>query len=302
MTLVDYYDRMLNWPGRTGLTIGLCMGIAILCVAALLLGIGKFRRFARGLGIVGLIVVMAFVWDIREQTITEKPSPRITVTRMRYPPRIRRAATVALVGIPAAAALVMSLVFSSTRRRLRAAVPSHLKAGRRHLVNKEYGAALREYNEAIENSPENAEAYFRRGSVLQAMGDLTHALEDFDRAIEHDSRLASAYLQRGKIHTEKGELDRALADFGQLMTYRPNDAEAHLHRGICLVKKGLLADAAADFHRVLKLTNHSDFADPAKKYLRECQEQALGSLPPPGSNGKAAARALPDAKAEELNS
>ena len=37
------------------------------------------------------------------------------------------------------------------------------------------------------------------------------------------------------------------------------------------MKKGLLREAAADFQRVLKLTNHSDFAEPAKQYLRECE-------------------------------
>ncbi len=169
-------------------------------------------------------------------------------------------------------------------------------------MNKEYAAALYECNQAIETAPENAEAYYRRGSVLQAMGDLPHALEDFDRAIEHDARLASAYLQRAKIHTEQGNLDLALADFGRLMQFRANDAESYLHRGICLAKKGLLGDAAADFQRVLKLTNHTDFAEPAKKYLRECQGQSPGSLPAPGGNGRARERSQPETRAEELNS
>jgi Flp pilus assembly protein TadD len=302
MTLVDFYDRVVNWPGRTELTVGLGAGIAILCVAALLLSMGKYRRFARGLGIVGLLVLMALLWVVREQTITEKYGPRITVTRNRFSPRIRQATTAALVALPTAAALVMSTVFFSTQRRLRAQVPRQLKAGRRHLVNKEYAAALREYNLALETSPENAEAYFRRGSVLMAMGDLTRALEDFDRAILHDGRLAAAYLQRGKIRTEQGNYDQALADFGQLMVYQANDPESYLHRGICLVKKGLLNAAAADFQRVLKLTNHSDYADPAKKYLRECQNPPAQPAAALGANGSTSARSFPETRAEELNS
>ena len=58
------------------------------------------------------------------------------------------------------------------------------------------------------------------------------------------------------------------------MTIRANDPETYLNRGICLVKKGLVSEAAADFQRVLKLTNHSDFAEPAKQYLRECESTA----------------------------
>jgi tetratricopeptide (TPR) repeat protein len=302
MTLAEYYDRVINWPDQTGLAIGLGAGLAILCIAALLLAIGKVRRFARGLGIVGLLVLMAFVWVVHSQTITEKQGPRLTVTTMRYSPRIRQATTAALVGLPAIAAVVMSLVFFSTRRRLRAQVPRQLKAGRRHLVNKEYTAALREYNKAIEASPENAEAYFRRGSVLQAMGDVPHAIEDFDRAIDHDSRLAPAYLARAKIHTETGNLDLALADFEKLMAFRANDAESFLHRGICLLKKGFLGDAAADFQRVLKLTNHSDFAEPAKTYLHECQGPDYPTAPIHGANGASADRSVPETRAQELNS
>ncbi len=209
MTLADYYDRVINWPDQGWLAIGLSAGVVILCIAAILLYFGKFRRFARAIGIVGCFAIMVVLWDVREQTVTEKQGRRVTVTTMRFSPQIRRATTAALVALPTAAAVVMSMVFTSTRRRLRARVPGHLKAGRRHLVNKDYSAALHECNQAIETAPDLAEGYYRRGAVLQAMGDLSHALEDFDVALEHDPRLASAYLQRGKIHTENGSLDLA---------------------------------------------------------------------------------------------
>jgi tetratricopeptide (TPR) repeat protein len=301
MTLADYYDRVINWPDQGGLAIGLSAGLVILCLAAILLYFGKFRRFARGLGIVGCIVIMAVLWQVREQTVTQKQGRRVTVTTLRFSPQIRRATTAALIALPTAAAVVMAMVFSSTRRRLRAGVPGHLKAGQRHLVNKDYSAALRECNQAIETAPELGEGYYRRGAVLQAMGDLSHALEDFDRALEHDPQLASAYLQRGKIHTEQGSLDLALADFEQFMALRANDPESYLHRGICLFKKGFLGDAAADFQRVLKLTNHTDFAEPAKEFLRECQDHPPGSLPAPGGNGSMGERSLPWTKSEEHN-
>ncbi len=84
-----------------------------------------------------------------------------------------------------------------------------------------------------------------------------------------------AYLERGKTRTETWRLrTRALADFQQLMIIRANDPEFYLNRGICLMKKGQSSEAAADFERVLKLTNHSDFAEPAKKFLRQFEAQA----------------------------
>jgi hypothetical protein len=85
-----------------------------------------------------------------------------------------------------------------------------------------------------------------------------------------------------------------------MMSLRANDPEAHLGRGICLLKKGLLTEAAADFQRVLKLTNHSDFAEPAKKYLRECQPAAPNSLPAASGNGSASAVSSSDPMSPEF--
>jgi tetratricopeptide (TPR) repeat protein len=289
MNLADYYQRIINWPGRTAEWIALVTAVAFVVMAGVILSMGMLRKFARALGIVGVVLIVALLWIVREQTVTVKRGPHITVTTHRYSDRTRTALLVGLVALPAVATIVMSSVFVSTRRRLRALVPKRLKEGRRHQAEKKFQAALRDYNQAIEASPHLAEAYFRRGSLYQTMGEKALALADFGRAIDRDRRFAPAYLQRGKICLENGDYDSALADYGMLMTIRANDPETHLGRGICFVKKGLVSEAAADFQRVLKLTNHSDFAEPAKHYLRECESTPPKSLPPAGSNGSASA-------------
>jgi tetratricopeptide (TPR) repeat protein len=278
MNLADYYYRIINWPGRTSEWIALVTAVAFVVMAVVILSMGMLRRFARALGIVGVVLIVALLWIVREQTVTVKKGRHITVTSHRYPERARLALLVGLVALPPLATVVMSSVFVSTRRRLRALVPRRLKEGRRHQAEKKFKAALREYNEAI-----------RRGSLYLTMGDKALAMADFGRAIDRDRRFAPAYLQRGKMCLENGDYDSALADYGMLMTIRANDPETHLGRGICLVKKGFMSEAAADFHRVLKLTNHSDFAEPAKHYLRECESTAPGPLPPAGANGSASA-------------
>ena len=288
MNLADYYYRIINWPGRTAEIVTLSTAVALLVMAAVILSMGRLRKFARGLGIVGVVVIVALLWIVREQTIVVRRNIHITVTTYRYSERTRLALLVGLVALPAVASVVMSSVFVTTRRRLQALVPTRLKQGRRHQAEKKFRAALREYNEAIQSSPQLAEPYFRRGSLYLTMGEKALALADFGRAIDRDRRCAPAYLQRGKMCLESGDYDSALADYGMLMTIRANDPETHLGRGICLMKKGLFTEAAADFHRVLKLTNHSDFAEPAKQYLRECEPSAPGSLPSAGSNGSPA--------------
>lgn len=294
MNFADYYYRVINWPGRTELLVAFAAAFALLVVAAVMLGMGKLRPFARGLGIAGIVMITVLLWVVREQTITVRIDAHIAVTTQRYSERTRLAILAALVTLPAVASVVMSSVFVSTRRRRRALVPRRLKEGRRHHAQKKYEAALRDYNQAIQTSPHLAEAYCRRGSLFQAMGEKALALADFERAIERDPELSAAYLQRGKMCLESGDFDSALADFGKLMTLRASDPESYLNRGICLVKKGHFDEAAADFQRVLKLTNHSDFAEPAKQYLRECASSARRSLPDAGANGSPATSSSPE--------
>jgi tetratricopeptide (TPR) repeat protein len=286
MAFSEHYSRLLNAPTSTGLAVALGLA-ALLVIAGLVMSFGTHRWLARSVGALGLVLIMLVLFTVRQQTVTYKVSDVVTATRPRYSQRARLYAGAGLLGVPVVAGVLMFSVLLATRSKLRAQVPRHLKAGRKHFVQKEYDAALHEYNQAINFAPYSGEAFCRRGCVYRAMGQAELALADFDRAIGHDPRLASAYLERGKMRTENGDLDGALADFQQLMLMRANDPEFHLNRGICLMKKGLSSDAAADFELVLKLTNHSDFADPAKKHLRQVEGQANPSSSPRTANANA---------------
>jgi tetratricopeptide (TPR) repeat protein len=283
MRLAELYERAINWPTRTGIMATLAVA-AFLAISGFLLSFAKRVWFGRGLGFLGLCIAMCglFVWH--EQAFTQKLNDQITTTRFRSAERTRYMLFWTMTGLPCAAAAVMWSGFVKHRFRRRMQAPRHLKAGRRLFAQKEFDAALREFNMAIHSAPDLAEAYYRRGSVYHEMGQSAQAMSDIDRAIDCDPRYASAYLERGKRRTELGDFDGALADFGQLMIMRANDPETYLQRGVCLVKKGLLSEAAADFRRVLKLTNHSDFAEPAKSYIHQIEVQA-GALPHSASNG-----------------
>src|SRR5208337_176786 len=181
----------------------------------------------------------------------------------------------------------------STRRRLRASVPHHLKEGRKLLALGAHPAALAEFNRALAISPYLAEALYHRGCVHEAAGQVEEALQDFDQALSCDPQHALSYLHRGRIRSEKGDVDPALADFDQVMAMRPNDAECYLNRGICLARKGIISEAILDFHRVLKLTNHSDYAEPARFYLNQLGFENSTPSPLPGANGSARPPARP---------
>jgi len=291
----ELYDRVINYPDHSGLTAMFLAGGAMIALAALLLSLGKLRIFARVLGILGIVTIMLGMFVAHEQTEKEKVGPFITVTRARYPEATRFQIRLALLGLPAAAAVVMATVFSMTRRRLRSSVPDHIKEGRKLLALGQHDQAMAQFNKALEIAPYMGEAYYQRACVHEARSEIDQAAADLDHALRCDPQHAHAYLRRGRIRTEKGELDGALADFDQVMIMRPNDAECYLHRGVCLAKKGILSDAIMDFQRVLKLTNHSDYAEPARYYLEQLGgEDPLSSVSiAPGANGSAQPPAAP---------
>ena len=283
----ELYDRVINWPSPAELTMMFGAAVVLITLAALFLSIGRLRVFARILGVLGVATIMVALFVIHEQSDKEKIGQHITVTRKRYPEATRFQIRVALLALPAAAAIAMTTVLRFTRRRLRSRVPLHLNEGRRLLVRGEPGAALEEFNRALQISPYMGEAYFQRGCAQEARGKLDEALTDFDHALRCDAQLARTYLHRGRIRTARGDLDAALADFDKVSFMRPNDAECHLNRGICMAKKGWLGEAILDFRRVLKLTNHSDFADPARYYLNQLGGEDPLQSPGPSPNGAA---------------
>ena len=212
MKFSEIYYRVLNWPDPTALAVAVATS-ASLVIVGVLLSFGRYRSLCSQLGLAGSRAhhVVLFIFRSRRSRLKSvrslpRPAPILRASAGFTPAR-------ACSGVPLVTGVVMSSVFLATRRRLRAQVPRHLKAGRKHFVQKEYEAALREYNQAIQVAPDLGEAYCRRGCVYRAMGETEFALADFDRALERDPRLASAYLERAKIRTDSGDFDGALADF-----------------------------------------------------------------------------------------
>jgi tetratricopeptide (TPR) repeat protein len=299
MNLAAKYYELVNWPGKSTLIMIFAVGLVLLVTAGTALALGKVRWFARGLGIVGLVLIVLVLFIVPQQTISLGWLYGIELTRPRYSRVIRVWSLAGLVGVPAMAGAVMLSVLMSTQRRLRAVAPRYVKAGRKEFIGQNYAASLRAYNKAIELAPIVGDTYCQRGLVHRAMGNTEQALADFERAISLDPRLSAAYLSRARIRTDQGALDQALDDLNHVMALRGNDPEVYLHRGACLLKKGLYNDARADLQRVLKLTNHSDFADPAKSALRDLEARTRPFAAPAGSNGSGATVAPQEPKPQD---
>jgi len=74
---------------------------------------------------------------------------------------------------------------------------------------------LQDLTRAIERSPENADAYLKRGLAYFKTRQFPLAIRDFTSAIELDPHFAEAYHNRALAFGEIGEYDRSVSDFAR---------------------------------------------------------------------------------------
>jgi tetratricopeptide (TPR) repeat protein len=271
MRAEDLYQSLMNWPSSTALVVIGIVGVVLFALSLFLLSFPRLRWPARVTLFIAFALIGFDLLSFQDQTVSAPDGKYVIITRPRYRERYRLMAQAGLLGIPFVIVAGVAGYLSFERRNNRTTLPGHLRAGRRFMYDRNYEAALAEFNKMIRLAPYLGAAYLGRAEVYYGMGSPELALADLDRALGHDPRLSSGYLLRGRIRTELGDVDGALSDFGRKMLIQGDNAEFYLCRGVCLAKKGQLAEAAADFRRVLKLTNHSDFADPAKAYLKQLE-------------------------------
>src|SRR5271165_2411864 len=131
-----------------------------------------------------------------------------------------------------------------------------------------------DYSKVIELKPDYAEAYYNRGDVKQAKGDLDGAVADYSKAIELKPDYAEAYVNRGVAKGAKGDLDGAIADLTKAIELKADYAEAYINRGVAKYTKDDLDGAIADFSKAIELK--PDYAE--AYYYRGHAKQAKGDM------------------------
>ncbi len=222
----------------------------------------------------GLCVVAAgagVAWlgllTISESQDKERLSRMITARYYTYSDVSREAAQLGLVALPAAAWGLKLLRDKMERQRRKWHLSTYLRIANRASLLGDFDRAIAEYSIAIKVDPTRTESYVKRGLAWSQKGDYARAIADFDRALKLDPTLATAYDSRGVVLAARGDHEAAVADFDRASNLCPADVAPTLHRGLSLAKLGENDRAADDFRTVLKLTNHSDFVEPARFHL-----------------------------------
>ena len=131
--------------------------------------------------------------------------------------------------------------------------PARVGLGKSHAMRSEFELALDEYRRAIRIDPGLAEAYFERGKIYGTQAKLTPAMRDFDKSIELDPNNAAAYNSRGFALIAQGMTDEALGDFDKAIEIDPELAHAYANRAFTYAALGRDADAESDAQKAIEL-------------------------------------------------
>lgn len=138
-----------------------------------------------------------------------------------------------------------------------------------------------ESNTAIQNNPNDVEAYYKRALAYGLEKDYESAFEDLSKAIELDSDYTPAITKRGVIYGMKEEFDLAMKDFNRAIGLDPGYIPAYLNRGICHYEMGNTDLALNDLNKVLEISSEPVLIKQARQYsilcrrtngLRECDQ------------------------------
>lgn len=101
-----------------------------------------------------------------------------------------------------------------------------------------YAPTVKQYTEAITESPNKAENYFQRGASLHKMHEDSLALLDYKKAISLDSSKAPYYSAIGDLLFEHKDISGSLQWLQHAIRIDPNDAKAHIKIGkVMLINK-----------------------------------------------------------------
>ncbi|WP_013321109.1 tetratricopeptide repeat protein [Gloeothece verrucosa] len=89
------------------------------------------------------------------------------------------------------------------------------KRGAIYAYNEDYQKALEDYNEALNLDPNNALSYNYRGTAYYWLLNYQQALADYNQAIRLNPDLAVAYYNRGYVHQKLKDIPSAINDFQQ---------------------------------------------------------------------------------------
>ncbi|MGI0063347.1 MAG: tetratricopeptide repeat protein [Nitrosopumilaceae archaeon] len=128
-----------------------------------------------------------------------------------------------------------------------------LKQAHSYFDNKKYVQALKLYDKALKDQPNNSQVIAGKGQTLLKLGQYEDAIKFYDKALELDPESAAVWGSKGDAFYKLGKHKDAIMRYDKVIMIDPNDANAWYNKGQALRKLRQDNEAAKCFRRVLEI-------------------------------------------------
>lgn len=132
--------------------------------------------------------------------------------------------------------------------------------GNKKLREKDYSAAIINYNSAIEINPKFVGAYNNRGNAKRAMYEIIAAIRDYSQAILIEPNFIMAYANRGNAKSLIKDYKGAISDLSKVINLDDSDIPAYYDRGHNRAQINDYIGAIADFDKFIELSPDDGYA------------------------------------------
>ncbi|HTQ56028.1 MAG TPA: tetratricopeptide repeat protein [Bryobacteraceae bacterium] len=118
---------------------------------------------------------------------------------------------------------------------------------------KDYEAAIRAWNQALELNPGDAKALSNLGVVLATVGRTSEAIAQYRKAVASESDYPDGYTNLGIALAREGRLDEAIPNLRKAVQLSPWDAKVHSNLGTALAESGVAGEAMAECEKAVQI-------------------------------------------------
>lgn len=128
---------------------------------------------------------------------------------------------------------------------------AHLRLADALAAQKQFDAALSEYEQAIKLNPQLVDAFLRAGDLRLDQKQYEEARALYDKVLRNDPNNAQAIWRMGEYYRVQGKTVEALREFTRAITIDPNLPEAHYGLGMLALQRGVTEEARRQFQLVV---------------------------------------------------
>jgi len=129
----------------------------------------------------------------------------------------------------------------------------HYKEGSSKLTIRDYETAIKEFNMAIQLSPDSGRYYAKRGLAYLGLEKNARALEDFNKAVQIQPKGADGYYQLGLYYFNQDEHEKSIEYFNKAMEFNANMYDAYMYRAQACERLNKSTSAIYDYGRCITL-------------------------------------------------